>query len=188
MPESLPNQQGAARTLRVAIVGAESTGKTTLAQALAQRLAADTGLRTTWVPEHLRAWCSERGRTPRPGEQPAIAREQHALIDAAAATHDIVVCDTTALMTAVYSRLLFGDRSLDAFAAQLQRPMALTLLTAIDIPWMADGLQREGPHVQAPVDAALVELLTTHSLPWARIGGSGARRLEAALAAVAPLI
>ena len=75
MPESLPNQQGAARTLRVAIVGAESTGKTTLAHALAQRLAADTGLRTTWVPEHLRAWCSERGRTPRPGEQPAIARE-----------------------------------------------------------------------------------------------------------------
>ncbi len=174
--------------LRIAIVGAESTGKTTLAAALAERLAADTGLATTWVPEHLRQWCTERDRTPWPDEQAAIAREQHAMIEAAAASHDVVVCDTTALMTAAYSRLLFDDRSLDGLAIELHGTMALTLVTAIDIPWVADGLMREGPHVQAPVDDIVVELLVTHGLPWARIAGAGERRLEAALDALAPLL
>ena len=51
--------------IRLAIVGAESTGKTTLAAALAPRLAKDCGLRVTWVPEVLRDWCQHMGRTPR---------------------------------------------------------------------------------------------------------------------------
>ena len=92
-----------AEALRIAIVGAESTGKTALARALAGRLAELTGRRCTWVGEWLRHWCEREGRTPRPDEQAAIAEHQHRLIDAAAAAHDLVVCDTTALMTAVYS-------------------------------------------------------------------------------------
>jgi nicotinamide riboside kinase len=174
--------------LCIAIVGAESTGKTALAQALAERLAAATGLKTTWVPEWLREWCTSVGRTPQPHEQAAILRGQQERIDAAAATHKIVVCDTTALMTAVYSRLLFADRSLEARAVQLQRGMALTLLTALDLPWVADGLQRDGPQVQEPVDGLLRELLIGHGLPWALVGGAGAARVEAALDAVAPLL
>lgn len=174
--------------LCIAIVGAESTGKTALAQALAERLAADTGLKTTWVPEWLRQWCEHTGRTPLAHEQPAIARAQHERIDAAAATHDLVVCDTTALMTAVYSRWAFGDRSLEVRAAQLHRRMDLSLLTALDLPWVADGLQRDGPQVQEPVDALLRELLMAHRLPFALVAGQGAVRLEAAVDAVAPLL
>ena len=98
---------------RVAIVGAESTGKTTLASQLAPRLAQETGLRVAWVPELLREWCDRVGRTPQAHEQAAILRAHHERIEAAAATHDVVVCDTTALMTAVYSRLIFDDRSLE---------------------------------------------------------------------------
>ncbi len=174
--------------LRIAIVGAESTGKTALAQALAERLAADTGLKVTWVPEWLRQWCQNTGRTPLAHEQPAIARAQHERIEAAAATHDIVVCDTTALMTAVYSRWVFGDRSLEERAASLHRSMDLTLLTALDLPWVADGLQRDGPQVRAPVDALLRELLLAHRLPFSLVAGQGAARLEAAVDAVAPLL
>ena len=107
--------------LRIAIVGAESTGKTALAQALAQRIGALSGLRSTWVREHLRAWCDAHGRTPRPDEQAAIAAQQQALIDSAAATHAVVVCDTTPLMTAVYSEWLFSDLSLQAEAVAQQR-------------------------------------------------------------------
>ncbi|MFO1269552.1 MAG: hypothetical protein U1F67_24040 [Rubrivivax sp.] len=43
----------------------------------------------------LRAWCESERRTPRRDEQRAILLEQHRRIDAAAATHDVVVCDTT---------------------------------------------------------------------------------------------
>ena len=174
--------------LRIGIVGAESTGKTTLAQALAVRLAADTGGRVAWVPELLREWCQRFGRTPLAHEQAPLLRAQHERIEQAAATHDIVVCDTTALMTAVYSRMIFGDRSLDDRAVELHRRMALTLLTALDLPWVADGLQRDGPQVREPVDRALRELMGAHRLPFAVVGGSGAQRLHNAAAATAALL
>lgn len=177
-----------ADALRVAIVGAESTGKTTLACELATQLARDSGLRVAWVPEVLREWCDLAGRTPLAHEQAAIVRAQHERIEAAAAAHDVVVCDTTALMTAVYSRLVFGDRSLDELALALHRSVALTLLTALDLPWVPDGHQRNGEHVRAPVDALLRELLLAHRLPWAVIGGAGPARLQQAVNAVAPLI
>ncbi len=177
-----------AEPLRIAIVGAESTGKTALARALAAELAALTGLRCTWVGEWLRSWCEREGRTPRPEEQSAIARQQQALIDEAAAQHDLVVCDTTPLMTAVYSDLLFNDRALDAYAVEQQRRCQLSLLTALDIAWQPDGLQRDGPQVRTPVDNRVRALLTGHALPWSLVAGQGAARLEQALDAVAPLL
>jgi nicotinamide riboside kinase len=175
-------------SLLVALLGAESTGKTTLAATLAQQLARETGTAVTWVPEVLREWCEAAGRTPRADEQLAIAQAQHARIEQAAATHAVVVCDTTALMTAVYSRLIFGDPSLEAWAARAHASVSLTLLTAPDLPWVADGLQRDGSHVQAPVDEALQAMLRTHGLPWVRVAGRGPARLEAALAAIRPLL
>lgn len=171
----------------IAIVGAESTGKTVLANALAERLAAETGLACTAVPEWLRLWCEREQRVPRQDEQRAIAAQTWRRIEAAAATHNVVVADTTPLMTAVYSRLLFRDDTLDAYAADCQRRCAATLLTAIDLPWVADGLQREGAHVQAPVDALVRRLLAAHALPYAVVGGAGTLRLEHALDAVTPL-
>lgn len=173
--------------LRIAVVGAESTGKTTLAAALAAALAQDGRRRVAWVPEVLREWCARAGRTPAAHEQAAIARAQHARIEEAAAAHEIVVSDTTALMTAVYSRIVFGDRSLDAMAVELHRTVHATLLTALDLPWVPDGLQRDGPQVQRPVDDALRELLRVHRLPYSVVGGTGDARLAQALAAVARL-
>jgi nicotinamide riboside kinase len=172
----------------IAIVGAESTGKSTLAEALAPRLATDTGWRCTWVPEVLRAWCEHAGRTPRADEQAGIAAEQARQIEEAAATHDVVVCDTTPLMTAVYHRHVFGLDELDAGALAWQRRCDITLLTALDLPWQADGLQRDGPQVREPVDAVLRGLMIGAGLPFTVVGGQGAARLEAAVDAVAPLL
>ncbi|MBL8307977.1 MAG: ATP-binding protein [Rubrivivax sp.] len=177
-----------AEAIRVAIVGAESTGKTTLAAALAPRLARDTGLRVTWVPEVLRDWCHHLGRTPKAHEQAALVRAQHERIEESAARHDVVICDTTALMTAVYSRLVFTDRSLDERAVALHRRMSITLLTALDLPWVADGIQRDGPHVREPVDRLLREFLIGQRLPWALVAGAGQARVEAAVDALAPLL
>jgi len=172
--------------LVIAVLGAESTGKTWLAQGLSERLARSTGLRCTWVPEWLRQWCDLHGRTPAPHEQAAIAQTQHQYIDAAAQVHDIVVSDTTALMTAVYSQHLFGDSSLRESALILHRRVHVTLLTALDLPWVADGHQRDGPHVQAPVDKTVQAWLTAAALPFARISGQGEARLACALRACDP--
>ena len=172
----------------IAIVGAESTGKTWLARELARHLAVATGQRCCWVPEHLRAWCDAHGRTPRPDEQAAIARRQSRQIAEAASRHDWVVCDTTALMTAVYSRYLFADTSLEAEALADHGAAHLTLLTALDLPWQSDGLQRDGEHVREPVDALLRQLLHGRSLPFAVVHGEGAGRLQAALDALRGLL
>lgn len=175
-------------TLVIAIVGAESTGKTAVAEALAERLARDTDLTCTWVPELLRGWCEREGRTPRPDEQATIAAAQQRAIEQAAARHAVVVCDTTPLMTAIYSRLLFEDDGLVEKAIAFQRRCSLTLLTALDLPWVADGLQRDGPHVREPVDTLLRDLLARHGIGWALVAGSGTARVEQALDAVAPLL
>jgi nicotinamide riboside kinase len=174
-----------AEALVVAVVGAESTGKTVLARALAEQFAAE-GRRAVWVPERLREWCDAAGRTPRRDEQATIAREQTDRIERAAAVHDVVVADTTALMTAVYSRIVFDDATLDDWAAQAHRRCQLTLLTAIDLPWVADGHQRDGPQVREPVDTTLRALMARAGIPWSVVAGLGERRLQAALAACAP--
>jgi nicotinamide riboside kinase len=174
--------------LRIAIVGAESTGKTTLAATLAQRLAAETGLAVAWVPELLREWCERFGRTPQAHEQAELLQGQHERIETAAAAHELVICDTTALMTAVYSRMIFGDRSLEARALALHRRIDHTLLTALDLPWVADGVQRDGPQVREPVDALVRELLRAHRLPWSLVSGQGDARVDCAIDALAPLL
>jgi nicotinamide riboside kinase len=173
----------------IGLLGAESTGKTTLSQALAQALRSATGLRCAVVEEYLRVWCEQQQRTPRGDEQRHIAQTQHERIAQAAATNDIVIADTTAVMTAVYSRYVWSDGSLDAWATELHaRSEQATLLTALDLPWVSDGLQRDGPQVQHPVDALVRELLAARGIAWSRIGGVGSARLEQALNAVTPLL
>jgi nicotinamide riboside kinase len=177
------------RGLVIALLGAESTGKSTLAADLSHALQEQTGLRCARVDEYLRAWCEVNQRTPRGVEQREIAIEQHRRIEQAAATHEIVVADTTALMTAVYSHLVWADNSLDAWALQTHaHGIDTTLLTALDLPWVADGLQRDGPQVQVPVDRLLCSLLAEGRIAWARIGGAGPQRLHNALNAVTPAL
>lgn len=165
--------------MRIAIVGAESTGKSCLSQELAAHFRA-LGLRVHVAEEVLRAWCVAQGRTPRPDEQRAIAEAQARLADTPGDAQ-VVIADTTPLMTAVYSDMLFADTSLYPFALAHQRGYDLTLLTALDLPWMADGLQRDGPHVREPVDTMVRQALASAGLDFQRVQGLGPQRLASAL-------
>lgn len=167
----------------IAVLGAESTGKTTLAAALAEALVAQ-GRTATVVPEYLREFCDAEGRTPRADEQLGIAEEQWRRITEAAAGGRVVFADTTMLMTAVYSEFVFGDRGLYEAALARQRGCALNLLTGLDLPWRPDGLQRDGAQVRAPVDALIRAALGRAGLPFAVVYGQGEARMAQALAAV----
>ena len=167
----------------VALVGAESTGKTQLSAALREALATRE-YRVAVVAEYLREFCEAHGRTPRQHEQVHIAAEQTARIAAAARDHDIVIADTTALMIAVYSDHVFGDTGLYASAEAAHARCPLTLLTALDLPWQADGLQRDGPQVREPIDALVRAALGRAGTGYAVVSGSGPARLATALAAV----
>lgn len=173
-----------AAPLLVCLLGAESTGKTTLSHALAERLG-QRGWAAQVVPEALRDWCAAAGRTPRPQEQLGIAQEQERRVDqAVAAGAQAVVADTSALMVAIYSAMLFADGSLHAYALAQQRRYTVNLLMALDLPWVPDGLQREGPHVRAPVDAQLRQALGRAGVAWHLVHGSGPARADAAWSAI----
>lgn len=167
----------------VALLGAESTGKTTLAGALGVALRAQ-GLRVAVITEYLREFCDAHGRTPTRGEQACIADEQARRIDRAALAADVVIADTTPLMTAIYSEHVFGDASLYTTALAWQARCALTLVTGLDIAWQADGLQRDGPQVRGPIDAMLRRALDGAGLGYALVYGEGDARLACALRSV----
>jgi nicotinamide riboside kinase len=169
--------------LRIAILGAESTGKTSLARAMAQQLRGQ-GARVQVIEEVLREWCNANGRTPRSDEQAAIVQTQIALVDAASPC-DYLLCDNTPLMTAIYSDLLFSDATLYPVAVQQQRRYALNLLAEPDLPWQADGIQRDGPAARDQVDRRLREVLQIYALPVYPVCGLGAARLASATAALA---
>ena len=168
----------AATPLRVAIVGTASSGKSTLAAALAEHYG------TLWVPEYLREFVDTQGRVPAAADQYPIAatqraREDAAALEAAQRGARYLFCDTTPLMTAVYSRHYFGgiDAQLAPLADAHLRDYDLTLVTAPDIPWVADGLQRECEQVSATIHRLLFEELAARAIPYQLVEGSPAQRL-----------
>jgi len=169
--------------MKIALLGAESTGKSQLALTLSARLQ-QSGLRVHRVDEYLREWCDIEHRTPTQAEQHHIAQTQMARVLAAPA-QAVVIADTTPLMTAVYSQMVFNDHSLDAYALQQHALFDITLLTGLDLAWVSDGLQRVGEHVREPVDQKIRQLLAQANLPFQVVYGTGEQRLENALFCIA---
>ena len=176
---------GAARAWycrRVVIVGAESTGTTTLAMDLAE------ALHTEWVPEYGRRFTVEHGLAHRwvSDDFDVIAHHQADDEDAAARRFGppILVCDTDVLATAVWHERYMGSRSptVEAFAA-VRRP-ELYVLTSDDIPFMQDGM-RDGEHIRGWMTARFREVLDAASTPWVEVRGSRQDRLEAVVATLA---
>ena len=167
----------------ICIIGAESTGKTTLAQALAVQFD------SFWVPEYLRAFCESRGRTPTQHEQSMILKtqvvdEMSAKVKARAHNRPYVFCDTAPLLTAIYSDVVFADTTLYPRARALHSRYALTLLLEPDIAWVADGIQRDGAHVREPVTHRIERELAAVNAPVVRVRGHGDARVQAAAQAV----
>jgi nicotinamide riboside kinase len=171
---------------RLAVIGAECTGKSALCEALAERLPGQ------WAPEELRAFCAAKGRTPLPEEQATLAARQVLAERACAARAQALgqrhaIFDATPLVTAAYSLFCFDDASLLPAAVAHQRTYDLTLLADIDLPWEPDGIQRDGPAIRVRFDALLRDLLRAHELAWVPVRGLGEARVASAEAAVRAL-
>jgi NadR type nicotinamide-nucleotide adenylyltransferase len=166
---------------RVAVVGAESTGKSTLAAALASALGA------ALVPEGAREYLLARGGVCLPADLPAIAEAQAASEEAAARSADrVIVCDTDPLTTALWSERYFG--AVDPAVGRLADAARydLTLLCENDLPWVPDGL-RDSPGRRGWFRERFARELGERGRTWRSIAGTGGRRRDAALEAVAPL-
>jgi len=166
---------------RIAILGAESTGKSWLVKALTAVMRS-RGQSVDSVDEVLRSWCEREGRTPLAHEQIDIAQTQAQAV--LRIQQDVVISDTTPLMTAVYSHMLFDDESLYPMALAHQALYNSTLVMGLDLPWVADGLQRDGPHVQGPVDTLVRQALERAGIAYRVVYGQGHQRLNNALLAL----
>jgi len=169
------------KPIRIALLGAESTGKTSLSLAMSQALSAH-GQKVLTVTEKLREWCNQHGRTPQAHEQAHIAASQCEAIFSI--TEGWVIADTTALMTAVYSDYIFQDKSLYDFALEHQSQFDATLLMGLDVAWVADGLQRDGQHVREPVDNLLRQAMSQANIDFKVVYGQGQARVNAAMMAL----
>ena len=170
---------------RVVIVGAESTGTTTLAMDLAR------ALHTEWVAEYGREYSAAKqaGGDTRwhSSEFLQIAREQTRREDAAARNSNrVLVCDTNAFATVLWHRRYVGgdDLPLQDFAATCRAD--LYLLTGDEIPFVQDGL-RDGEHLRHDMHRWFEEAMARQAVPWFLLRGDRASRLEEALEIVARL-
>lgn len=168
---------------RIVIVGAESTGTTTLAEALAEHF------KTVWVPEYGREYSVEKlakGEDVwRTEEFLEIAQEQTRREDLAAReANRRVICDTNAFATTLWHRRYMGFDcpALEAFAKQGRAD--LYLLTGDEIPFVQDGL-RDGEAIRHEMHHWFEEALERQSVPWRLIQGSKEERLQQAIAACA---
>ena len=160
------------RVTRVAILGAESSGKSTLAAALARHYG------TVWVPEYLREFVETESRVPDEDDQYAIARTQMEREDAAAAQATrFLFCDTTPLMTALYSRWYWGRVGAQLAQLEERHDYAFTLVTAPDSPWEADGLQRESQAVRQAVHEQVLQALAERGIDYLLVTGSLPQRM-----------
>lgn len=170
---------------RIAVFGTESTGKTRLAERLARHFG------VAWVPEYAREFWETHGVIGLEDMVP-IAREQWRREDEAAARarergERLLICDTEALTTMLWSDLLYGTcpEEVRRGAEKRCRDYALYLLLDADVPFEPDPA-RCFPEPEDRAKAARVwrGAVERRGLPRVEIRGGWAERERAAIAAV----
>jgi NadR type nicotinamide-nucleotide adenylyltransferase len=167
---------------KVAIVGAESSGKTTLAGALGR---ACNGV---VAAEFARTYLEAHGPSYTEADLLTIAvaqaRAEDAAMDLAARNgQGLVVCDTDLITIRIWSEEKFGRCDPWTREASEHRHYDLWLLCRPDIPWEADPL-RENPHDRERLFSVYGTMLKALGKPFVVLGGPREDRLRHALDAI----
>jgi HTH-type transcriptional regulator, transcriptional repressor of NAD biosynthesis genes len=165
---------------RVVLLGAESTGKSTLAAALARRYD------TVWNPEYGRPYTQigrEREAAWTSEEFTHIARIHCWYEDfLAELARDVLFVDTDAFTTAVFHEVYLG-RPTSAFAELAARRYDLFVVCGLDVPWRHDGI-REFDEQRRTMHDRYVARATESGSPWVLVEGPLEERLATAGVAV----
>jgi len=169
---------------RVCLLGAESTGKTTLARALAEAYG------TVWNPEYGRPY-TELGRDPEApwtsAEFTHIARIQCWYEDClAGSARAVLFCDTDAFTTALFHEVYLGEPT-HAFDELVVRRYDQFLVCGLDVPWRHDGI-REFEEQRLWMHERYLERARTSGKPWLLLEGSLQERVLASGLAVDRLL
>lgn len=173
---------------RVVLIGAESTGKTTLCEALAAYYD------TVWVAEYGREHWEEKiasqstpiGETPRWTDQDFIhiaEEQQRRENEAAAHANRVLICDTNAFATATWFERYAGARHPEVDAIGARDIVDLYLIPSPDVPFVQDGV-RDGEKIREWMHARFLELMRAKGAPHKLITGPWEARLPQAIAAI----
>jgi NadR type nicotinamide-nucleotide adenylyltransferase len=171
---------------RICVLGAESTGTTTLARSLAAHYG------TVWVPEYGRMYAEGKYGSPHPewhsDEFLHIAEQQVRMEDRLAREADrVLICDTDPLATSVWHERYMEGMSAELVAIARRRRYDMYILTGDEIPFEQDGT-RDGEHVRHAMHRRFERVLEASGKPFIVVRGSREDRLKAAVAAIDPLI
>jgi HTH-type transcriptional regulator, transcriptional repressor of NAD biosynthesis genes len=165
---------------RIVVVGAESTGTTTLASDLAQRL------KTVWVPEYGRRFTEDHGigHLWQSRDFDLIAQRQAEMEDEAAKrSGPVLVCDTDVLATAIWHERYLGERSSSVESMAEHRRPHMYVLTDDEIPFVQDGI-RDGEHLRGWMTERFREELHETGVPWTEVWGTRQQRVVQTLRAM----
>jgi len=165
---------------RIVILGAESTGTTTMARALAKHY------KTCWVPEFGRMYSegkiSAGDLSPwRTDEFVFIAKEQNKMENAfARACNKILICDTDSFATELWHERYMGFMSDEVARVSAGRAYDHYFLTDVDIPFVQDGL-RDGEHIRVAMHKRFIEELEKKGKSYTILSGSHEQRIKEAM-------
>ena len=170
-------------TKRICVLGAESTGTTTLAKALADHY------HTVWVPEYGRFY--SEGKLALGEEMPwnsrefvAIAKAQQTMENSLAeSSGGLVICDTDAFATSVWHERYMGGISSEVEELAANSAHDLYIVTGDEIPFVQDGT-RDGEHIRHDMHKRFVEKLIATKRPYILVRGNQEERLRAATNAI----
>jgi len=171
---------------RICILGAESTGTTTLAKALAEHYS------TAWVPEFGRHYAEGKYSAPGAEWQTAefvhIAEQQARMEDSLAlSANRVLICDTDPFATSIWHERYMGSPSPEVVAIAERRHYDLYILTGDEIPFVQDGV-RDGEHVRHQMHRRFVEALRETGRPHIKVIGTRNMRLQEAIKTIDSLI
>ena len=169
---------------KVVIIGPESTGKSTLSEALAHEL------QTLWVPEYARAYLQARNNKYSEEDMLIMAQGQMQTEDAAAQNADKwLICDTDLNVIKVWAEHKYKRCASWILEEIARRKYDLYLLTYIDINWEDDPQREHGAQDMRQYFYNIYRDIVQNScLPWIDIRGSHEERIATALQAIQSLI
>ena len=164
--------------IRIAIVGPECTGKSTLAEGLAAHY------KTNFVPEYAREYINTLSRPYTIEDIVKISQEQMQLEDELATkANRLLICDTNLVVTKIWAEFKYKQCPEWVRENITKRKYARHLLTDIDIPWESDP-QREHPHLRRELFEIYERELNALKVPYQVISGNAEERLQSAIKAI----